>query len=126
MARASGSLCTLLLAWLCALGAGPVRHPATTPVVVRSAVELALRDVADAPQLASRLLGTRVGSSRPVERDAATWPLTLFAAPTEQRTPLGARAVRATLNAQAIAHAARPRWRAYDAIAPPALSRTAR
>lgn len=126
VARPFGSICSLLFVWLFALAAGPARHLAATPVVARSAMELALRDLADAPPLASRVLSARVGSSRPVERGTVPWQLTTFVSPPEQRAPFFAPEARATLDTQAVAHAARPRWRAYDAIAPPAPSRTAR
>lgn len=126
MARPVAALCTLLLAWLGALGVGPVRHPAFAPAVARSAVELAMRDVADSPRLVSRVVVARVTSSRATEREAPRWQLANVAATAGWRTPFVASEARATLGAQALAHAARPRWRVYDPAAPPLLSRPAR
>jgi hypothetical protein len=126
MTRPGASLCSVLLVWLAALGAGPLRHPGTQPEAVRSAVEVALRDVADAPLLAPRADAARITSARLAGRDV---PATHLAAPPAPRAlplPGIARAARNMLALQDDAHDARPRWRPYDAAAPPAHSRIAR
>lgn len=125
MARSFGSFCSLLLVWLCALGAAPVRHPVARAVVARGATELALRDAADVPLVATRAVIAHNSAARPVERDAAS-PPSWLGAPRVSPAPSGRRDAHATLDRQATAHASRPRWRAYDAAAPPALSRSAR
>jgi hypothetical protein len=118
MTRSFGSFCSLLLVWLCALGAGPTRHPATQPLVARGAAELALRDVAEVPLVGTRAVSARSAAPRLVERDApptqapiASSRVALAADPT--------RATHATLERQSAAHAGRPRWRVNDAAAPP-------
>ena len=125
MARSAGSFLSLLLVWLCALGAGPTSHPAANPIAARGAAEVALRDVADAPVLVSRALVVRSASPRSVERDSAS-PVSWFIATRRAAAPRTQRATRTTLDRQAVAHARRLRWRVYDAAAPPALSRLAR
>lgn len=125
IARPGASLCSFLVLWVCALGAGPIGHAAPQPALARSAVELALRDVADAPLFAPRSVTAHAYSARVAERDARSQP----AAPVSiaRATALGVtRSAPAALALQDAAHAARPRWRAYDAAAPPALFRTAR
>lgn len=118
MARTMGSFCSLLFLWLCALGAGPARQSVASLESARSVVELALRDVAEAPRLASSARATQVGSPRLAARHAPV-PLTgRPARPVVLVARVGATA-RATLARQAKAHAFRPRWRAYDAAAPP-------
>jgi hypothetical protein len=125
VARAIGSFCSLLLLWLSALGAGPAPQPVHARESARSAVELAVRDVAEAPRLAARASATHVASLRLAERNA---PAPLSALPEQPvvRVARVALKARATLERQASAHAARPRWRAYDAAAPPARTRFAR
>lgn len=118
-------ICALLLVWLCALGSGPALRTATQPVAIRNAAELALRDVAEAPLLASRGFVSRTANPRSVDRDAAS-PLSWFLAPRPVQGPRGQRATRLALEHQAAAHASRPSWRSYDAAAPPVLSRIAR
>jgi hypothetical protein len=125
MARSVGSVCSLVLVWLCALGAGPARHPAGQPLVARSAVAVALRDVAEAPLLGTRALAGRAAPARVVERDLV--PTFSWFATAGEPSARGTRHVtRMTLVRQSAAHDQRPRWRAYDAAAPPAHSRTAR
>jgi hypothetical protein len=125
MARSFGSLCSLLLVWLCALGAEPARHPVVTRAAARSVEELALRDVAEAPRLAPRASATSVATPRFAERSA---PTVFLALPAERFARLSGVALttRTALGRQAAAHAARPRWRAYDAAAPPEASPSSR
>jgi hypothetical protein len=125
VARSVGSFCSLLLIWLCAMGAAPARRPATGPFAIRGAAELALRDVVEMPRLTARLLVERTASPRSPERDAMahrSWFMAPHRAPAQD---CGV-ATRTTLANQTVAHAERPRWRTYDAAAPPALSRIAR
>lgn len=124
VARSFGSFCSLLLVWLCALGAAPVVHPTLAPATARSAVELALRDIAEAPQLASRAVSVHVTTSRIVERSAPNRlaPLAALAEPFARTV---SSAARTALRRQATMHDDRPRWRAYDAAAPPTPSRSA-
>lgn len=124
--RPGASLWSLLLLWLCMLGAGPARHAAQQPFVARSAVELALRDVAETPLLASRAVATRLSSVRLAERDAPSSHVATPLPSLDAIAPSRAAGVRITLALQGDAHAGRPRWRPYDAAAPPSLSRTAR
>jgi hypothetical protein len=125
VARYLGTFSSMLLVWLCALGAGATSPPAAEPVAIRSAAELALREAAEAPLLASRAQVTRTPNARHVERDVAarlSWLVARRRAPASRT----ARAARVALGQQARAHATRPRWRPYDAAAPPARSRIAR
>lgn len=124
--RPGASFCSLLLVWLCALGAGPARHVAAQPVVARSAAELALRDVAEAPLLASSAVAARVSSVRLAERDAPSPHVTTPLRSVEAIAPTRAAGVRIALALQDDSHVGRARWRQYDAAAPPALFRTAR
>lgn len=125
MARSFASLCALLGVWLCALGAGPVRHPAAQSVVARGAVELALRDVADGPLLVPRVIAARISAARLADRDGPPPQIAAVAAHKAPTAPTVARDTRTTLARQGDAHADRPRWRHYDAAAPPARSRRA-
>lgn len=124
--RSSRALSPLLLAWLCALGSGPSRHPEARPLVVRSTAALALREVADAPHLAPHAVAARVIPGRHVERDAPP----PYGAASASRLPSVragvARDARTTIAHQSHVHAGRPRWRSYDAAAPPARSLSAR
>jgi hypothetical protein len=54
VARTFGSICSLQLVWLWALGANPARHSATQSVALRSAAEIALEEVAATPALVAR------------------------------------------------------------------------
>ena len=118
MVRAIGSFCSLLLLWLSVLGAGPARHPGVSRATARSVAEHALRDVAKAPRLAPRVWAPSVATPRAVERNAPS-VLPALAAERFSRLSSGALTTRRTLGRQAAAHAARPRWRTYDAAAPP-------
>lgn len=120
------SLCSLLLVWLCALGAGPVRQVAPQPVAARSAVELALRDVAEAPVIVPRVVAAPGTSMRLGERNAPPAHFTTPVAREALLAPRVARAARVTVALQDGVHRERPRWRAYDAAAPPAPSHLAR
>lgn len=124
--RSVRALSPLLLLWLCALGSGPSRHPDALPLVVRSTAALALREVSDAPLLAPRAVAARVIPGRHMERDAPP-PYGAFPA---SRSPIVRAGVagdaRTTIAHQSHAHAGRPRWRPYDAAAPPARSLSAR
>ena len=125
-ARSLGSLCSLLLVWLCRLGASPLRHPEPRPHVTRGVVHLVVRDVVDTPLLTPRVVGARFSSAQLGSRDAPQAPV---ASPQATSSPftLGVRRdVHGALALQDEAHAGRPRWRVYDAVAPPALSRTER
>ena len=126
MARPGASLCSLLFVGLCALGAGPATHAMLPPLAARSAVELALRDVADAPLPAPRSFSARLSSARLIERGAPSSQLPAALA-VARATPLGVtRSTPAALALQDEAHAARPRWRTHDAAAPPVRSPIAR
>jgi len=126
MARSVASLCALLLVWLCALGAGPVQHPDSPTEVARGAMELALRDVAEAPLLAPQAVAARINPARHAGRDVPAPQLAALPARPLQALPAAGRASRTALALQDDAHRARPRWRSYDAVAPPAPSRIAR
>ena len=126
MARSFAPFCSLLLVWLFALGAGPVRHAVAQSEVARSGLELVLRDVADQPLLAARAVAARLSSARIAERDAPAAHLVTPAAHQALATPSMAHTVRGTLALQDDAHRDRPRWRPYDATAPPDRSRIAR
>jgi len=118
MARSFGTFCSLLLAWLCALGAGSARHPELRSFVARGAVELALRDAAETPLVGTRAVAARFTSSRLVERDAPPTPAPLESKRAEllaDQAPIA----HATLERQSAEHAGRPRWRIYDPAAPP-------
>jgi hypothetical protein len=118
LARSFGTCCSLLLAWLCALGAGSARHPELRSFVVRGAVELALRDAVETPLVGTRAVAARITSSRLVERDAPPTPAPLAS----RRAALladPASITHATLERQSAEHAGRPRWRVYDPAAPP-------
>lgn len=117
MKSRAGSRCATLLLWLCALGAGSARQPVVVHGAVRGVVETALRSVAEGPQLAARVVVAVVATDRPVARHASH-----LAAPAldavRSRDAL-ASAPREALHLQSLAHARRPRWRTYDAVAPP-------
>lgn len=126
--RSFGSFCSLLVAWLCALGAlgaTPALRPVGQSLVARGGVELALRDVAEAPLLGARASARRAAVARVAERNAAP-AFSWFAAGGVPSLRETAHATRMMLVRQEAAHTSRARWRAYDAAAPPALSRTAR
>lgn len=123
--RSFASVWSLLVVWLCALGAGPARHPAAQPLVARSAAELALHDVADAPLLGARSLVVRLAPARDAERDS-TSTLSWLAVSRALSARGASRGAREALTRQTAAHADRPRWRVYDAAAPPVPSRTTR
>lgn len=118
-ARFAGSFCSLVLAWLCALGATSARHATVAPATARGAVGIVLREVAGAPQLASRVVlvagGPRTASGHQSSHHAAPTPLPA------QRRDFRMRAPRVPLSVQAAAHRRRSRWRAYDAAAPPLI-----
>jgi hypothetical protein len=126
LARPGASLCSLLFLWLCALGAGPIGHTAQPPVVARSAVELALRDVAGAPLLVPRSVSQRAHAARLTGRDAPSSQLVAPIAITRATALATTRRAPGVVARQGEAHAARRRWRAYDAAAPPAPSRITR
>ena len=118
MTRSFGSFCSLLLVWLCALGAGPARHSAPEPLVARGASELALRDVAEAPLVGTRAVSARSAAPRLVAREAPPSQVPLASSPVALAGGL-TRATHATLEHQSTAHSGRARWRVYDAAAPP-------
>lgn len=125
MLRPIGSLCSLLLVWVLALGAGPAQHSHPADTAARSAAELALRDLAEAPQLAPRVVASRVTVSRPVERGGPHRHSPVASLADSHRGTVEP-SIRIMLDRQEMAHASRPRWQAYDAAAPPAPSRSAR
>ena len=120
MKSRAGSVCAALLLWLCALGAGPARHSSVArvaPGAARSAVEIALHDVADGPQLGTRVI-VAVGAQRGL---ATPWSAHLASPVLEGEHPrvesgCGASEV---LRVQGASHRRRPRWRTHDAAAPP-------
>lgn len=120
-ARFAGSFCSLVLAWLCALGATSARHATVAPATARGAVEIVLREVAGAPQLASRVVVAAAAGRTVLERHASHRP-----APTLDAARTGASiatAHRVALRRKGVEHARRAHWRAYDAMAPPLRSR---
>lgn len=125
MARAFGSICSLLLVWLCAFGANPTQHSAAQSVALRGAAELALGDIAATPVLGTRALASGAASPRSIERNTAS-PLTWLAAPRRIAAARTQEATRRTLGQQALTYASRRRWRTHDPAAPPARSRIAR
>jgi hypothetical protein len=125
VARSFGTICSLLLVWLCALGASPASHSAPQSAALRSAAELALGDVATTPIVVTRALVAGTATSRGAERDVVS-PLSWFAAPRRVEIQRAQQATRRTIDRQALAHASRPRRRTHDPAAPPALSRIAR
>lgn len=119
MTRAFGSFCSLLLVWLCALGAGPHRHVDGLPFVARSASVVALRDVADGPRLASRIDVGRAVVSRLGEGQVPGPHLPSGSLRSAWFEYAATEFSRALVTRQEDAHAGRARWRAYDAAAPP-------
>lgn len=125
VARSFGTICSLLLVWLCALGANPASHSAPQSAALRSAAELAFGDVATTPVLATHALVAGSANPRSIRRNAVS-PFWWFAPPRRVEAPSAKRATRRTVSRQALAHASRPRWRTHDPAAPPALTRIAR
>jgi hypothetical protein len=123
--RSVRALSALLLVWLCAIAGGPARHPEPVRLVVRGTAAVALREVADAPLLAPRAVTARDIAVRPVDRDAPPHGLTPASRSTLV-TAIRAREARQALARQSRAHGGRPRWRPYDAAAPPVRSLSAR
>ena len=125
MVRPIGSLCSLLLVWILTLGLGSAQRSLPAGTSARSAAEFALHELADAPLLAPRVVVSRATASRPVERDAPNChsPVPSLVAHHPGRAEASTGIM---LDRQERAHISRPRWRAYDAAAPPALSRVGR
>jgi len=119
MTRSFGSFCSLLLVWLCALGAGPQRHADELPFAVRSASAVALRDVADGPRVVSRNDVTRAVVSRLGERQAPGPHFQCGPLRTASFASAATEVARALVTRQEDADAGRARWRTYDAAAPP-------
>ncbi len=119
--RFLGSFSWVAFAWLFALGAGAAPRPAGAPASARGGVDRALRDVADAPRLASRAVAATGGFRTSLQR-----PSSHVATPAVARTlAAGTCALRTALRRQAAAQRSVPRWRPYDAVAPPSGPRFA-